>query len=62
MVLIREECISDYQKGDSKGAINIMLESWSLLPYPKITYDESFMIVELIIELCIRNIKEETKG
>ncbi|MCT4618355.1 MAG: hypothetical protein N4A62_03090 [Marinisporobacter sp.] len=51
---LREECIACYQKGNSKEATNKMLKSWELLPHPKTVYDESFMIVKLVIELYIR--------
>ncbi|MCY6355881.1 hypothetical protein [Clostridium sp. ZS2-4] len=58
---LRLECIECYQKGNIEEAINKMLEAWSILPYPKTIYSESFTVVELIIELYIRN-KEFEKG
>jgi hypothetical protein len=52
--LLREETIACYTNGDSEGAINAITKAWGMLPNPKTIYDESFMIVELIVDLFIR--------
>ena len=52
--LLREETITCYTNGDAEGAINTITKAWDLLPDPKTIRDESFMIVELMVDLFIK--------
>lgn len=59
---IMVKTISMISGDESKEAINILEEAWELIPEGKYEYDESFHIVEGILEAAIKiNDKERIK-
>ncbi|CQR55779.1 hypothetical protein [Paenibacillus riograndensis] len=48
-----KNCADKYKNNEFAEAISILESGWDLLPYPKVTYDESYTIVEYIIQFCL---------
>ncbi|WP_379150879.1 hypothetical protein [Paenibacillus sp. sgz5001063] len=47
------DCAEKYKNKEFAEAVSILESGWDLLPYPKVTYDESYTIVEYMIQFCL---------
>ena len=54
---LMDESNVQYDKGEYRKSIQLLIDAWNELPGEKVQYDESFLIVWGILEICIQ-IKE----
>lgn len=50
---LMDESNEQYDRGDYRKSIDLLIEAWNKLPNDKVQYDESFLIVWGILEISI---------